>query len=182
VERYDGVLPHRAPDVNPWWNWAKPLPGGETLLIALANGELWRFDPRLAPDWQRAFTYLTTVGNISHRSHIGLALAWPRLFYLQGPDPSTIRSASQDVHLRSINLDPRSGYALRDHGLVTDQDGRRPYRLPAMSSDGQRVYLTGDWFTLAGEPGSLSREGQREGPGELVEVNRIQCFAVASAE
>jgi hypothetical protein len=71
---------------------------------------------------------------------------------------------AKDLHLMSLNLnDPRlsaPGYdpnvtdpnLVTDWGRIIDQNGRTPYRCEGMSSDGARVYLTGDWRNLPTDP------------------------------
>ena len=66
----------------------------------------------------------------------------------------------QDLHLKAVDIS-RENPAVTDYGLVTDQDGRRPQRLPALTAgtDGD-IYITGDWFTQGNDTATtrLSRE------------------------
>ena len=99
---------------------------------------------------------------------------------------------AKDLHLMSLNLDdPRltaPGYdpnvidpnLFTDWGRVVDADGRTPYRCEGMSSDGQRVYLTGDWRNLPTDPNNWHtlRAKYLDIDGGYEQIWRGQFFAV----
>ena len=62
----------------------------------------------------------------------------------------------------SVSLDAATGYPITDHGLMVDQDGRKVWRMPGMTTDGQgHVYTIGDWWTIPGDLGTLRYDWKR---------------------
>ena len=82
----------------------------------------------------------------------------------------------------SVSLDPATGYAITDHGLLVDQDGRRVWRAPGMMSDGQnKVFIIGDWWTIPGDVGTFRYN--YNGGAEIYEpLPRGQFFVVVDVD
>ena len=129
------------------------------------------------------------------------ARVWNSYASFYGPDNPdtsfryyTSESKAKDHHLMSINLaDPRlsaPGFdpnvldpnLVTDWGRVVDQDGRTPYRCEGMSSDGQRVYMTGDWRNLPTDPNNwhTMRAIYLNADGGYQQIWRGQFFAAVN--
>ena len=84
----------------------------------------------------------------------------------------------QDLHLKAVDLG-KENPLVTDYGLVTDQDGRRPQRLPALAAgtDGG-IYITGDWFTQGSDTPTtrLSRD-KKTGEETYPAQKRCERFA-----
>src|SRR4029077_15367158 len=133
-------------------------------------------------------------------SDLGLAVAntSKRVFYYQranrgcgyqsdGQPQSYCGNAAtsqfQDFHLLSVSLDPGTGYAITDHGLLRDQDGRLVWRLPSMMTDGDsKIFMTGDWWTITSDLSNgyeTMRYNLSNGSESYIPLPRGEFFAVA---
>ena len=156
--------------------WMQPLDGDRALLTMMPNGGvLYTFDS--TQPMASAFTEIRHIGFTS----LGLAVGGNRVFYYQRENrASGIQDAPQNFHLVSVSLDEAAGYPIIDHGLMVDQDGRKVWRMPGMMADGQgRVYTIGDWWTVAGDLGTLRYDWN--GGNEIYEqLPRGEFFAVGN--
>jgi hypothetical protein len=90
-------------------------------------------------------------------------------------DPAT--APPEDLHLKSISLNPEAHGAVIDHGKLVDQDERTPRHIDSLAADqGGRVYMVGSWHLLPGEPGSLQLDWDQP-TREFHPVKRGQYFA-----
>jgi hypothetical protein len=144
-------------------HWMQPLDGTHAVLtMGYYGNELYELDTTKAPGTGQEFSLIADIGF----TDLGLAVApaSKKVFYYQRAkrgcgyqsdgqpqaycgNPTT--SQFQDFHLLSVSLDPATGHAITDYGLLQDQDGRLVWRLPSMMTDGaDRVLMTGDWWTI----------------------------------
>jgi hypothetical protein len=205
AEKYDNVLPPRykwnVEQIEPPGDraiaWMKPIDGDRAVFtLGLPGGMLYQFDSTKDILSGQAFRTLRHIGY----TDLGLALGNNRVFYYQranrgcghqadgqytgicGPPPA---GGVKDFHLLSVSLNPADGYAIVDHGLLTDDKGRKLWRAPGMATDGNsRVFLIGDWYTVAGDLGSCRFSlGGSETCGGLAsyyQAPRGEFFAVAT--
>jgi len=187
IERYENALPKLCrwdrdeelhdPGVQQsrWWRWSQPLGDGDRCVFSMAGGgRLWLFDATKDIPSGAAFRKVAHIG----AGDLGMALGGGRVYYVQraGRNP---RPKANDHHLRSVSLDPKADPAIVDHGLILDQDGRTPWRIPSLAADAEgHVYMVGDWRLNKGEKGTL-RYGYRGGKDTWRELWRGQFFAVA---
>ena len=127
VELIDGVLPFKAEMPQQNWKWIQPIPGQAKAAVTCGDG-LYIFDPS---GEKPSFKLVAKTG----KTGLETAIAGSIVYYIQ------------DLHLKAMDLG-KENPLVTDYGLVTDQDGRRPQRLPALAAgtDGG-IYITGDWFT-----------------------------------
>jgi hypothetical protein len=155
--------------------WMRPLDGDRALLTLFKDGGmLYEFDS--TKPMASAFREIKHIGY----SYLGLAVGGNRLFYYQRANRAFgNQDKPQNFHLLSVSLDSAAGYPITDHGLLVDQDGRKAWRLPGMMTDGRgTVYMVGDWWTVAGDLGSL-RYDWKGGKEVYEQLPRGQFFAVA---
>jgi len=205
IERFENVLPdcRLAPDGEPvpeaqqemrCWSWAAALPGRQRCLFTMGHhsGEderLWIFDLGNDIKTGEAFQPVGFIGP----TFLPVALGKDRVFYIQrgnlvsergwsaegerDKDPATV--PPEDLHLKSISLDPRAHGAVIDHGKLVDQDGRAPRHIDSLAADQEgRVYMVGSWHLLPGEQGTLQLDWEQP-IREFHPVKRGQFFAFA---
>ncbi len=155
--------------------WMQPLDGHRALLTMVNGGTLYEFDSNRP--MASAFTEIQHIGY----TYLGVAVGGNRVFYYQRENRAFgNQDAPQNFHLLSVWLDETAGYPITDHGLMVDQDGRRVWRMPGMTTDGQgHVYTIGDWWILPGDLGTLRYEWNR-GNETYKQLPRGQFFAVAN--
>jgi hypothetical protein len=155
--------------------WMQPLDGDRALLTMSENGGmLYEFDSTkplasaFTPIQHIGFTYLG-----------GLAVGGNRVFYYQRANRAFGNQEYQDFHLLSVSLDGATGHPITDYGLIVDQDGRKPWRLPGMAADAEgHVYAIGDWWTIPGDLGTL-RYSWNHGNETYEQLPRGEFFAAA---
>jgi sugar lactone lactonase YvrE len=205
IERYDNVLPdcRLAPNGEPVpedqlidrsWTWAEALPGRARCLFTMGRlaGEderLWIFDPSKNIEAGEAFQPVGFVGP----TFLPVALGKDRVFYIQRGDLVSERGWSaegerdkdpatappEDLHLKSISLDPKAHGAVIDHGEIVDQDGRTPRHIDSLAADQEgRVYMVGSWHILSGEQGTRQMVWDKP-TREFHAMKRGQYFACA---
>lgn len=144
-------------------HWMQPLDGTHAVFtMGYYDGKLYELDATKAPGNGDEFSLITDIGY----TDLGLALApiSKKVFYYQRANrgcgyqgdgqpqgycgnPAT--SQFHDFHLLSVSLDPGTGHAITDYGLLQDQDGRVVWRVPSMMTDGDsKIFMTGDWWTI----------------------------------
>ena len=157
--------------------WMQPLDGDRALLtMSEHGGMLYEFDST-----QPMASAFKPIKHIGYNYLGGLAIGGNRVFYYQRANRAFGNQESQDFHLLSVSLDEATGYPITDHGLIVDQDGRKVWRLPGMMADGQgHVYMIGDWWTIAGDLGTL-RYNWNRGNEIYEQLPRGEFFAVANA-
>jgi len=140
------------------------------------GGALWTFDSTRDVASGAAFRKVAHIGP----ADLGMALGGERVYYIQRAGRRRGHKAN-DHHLLSVALDAKAAPAIVDHGLIVDQEGRTPWRIPSLAADGKgQVYLVGDWRLKPGEKGTL-RYGydRRKGSDTWRWLWRGQFFAAA---
>jgi len=158
-------------------DWMQPLDGDKALMtMSPWGGMLYMFDST-----QPMATAFTPLRHIGFNYLGGIALGNKRVFYYQRADRGKGNQGFKDFHLLSVSLDAAAGYPITDHGLMVDQDGRTAWRLPGMTTDGKgHVYMIGDWWTIAGDLGTLRYEWRGKDTYEA--LDRGEFFAVARVD
>lgn len=204
IERFENVLPdcRLAPDGvavtqaqfdERCWSWAHALPGSARGLFTMGHcsgddERLWLFDPHKDIRSGRAFESLGYIGP----TFLAVALGKRRVFYVQRGDAASARGWSaeaareldpdtfghtEDLHLKSISLDPGAPGEVLDHGGIIDQQGRAARHIDSLAADQEgRVYMTGSWYLLPGEEGTLQLTWDQP-VREFKPVKRGQYFA-----
>ena len=206
IETYTNVLPPlylwNQPIIDPSSSnqalrsihWMQPLDGNRAVFTeGYYGGMVYIFDSSKVIGSGQEFSALQHIGY----TDLGLALGNNRVFYHQranrgcghqgdgqqisicGPPPP---GGVMDFHLLSVSLNPADNYAITDYGLLQDQNGRLLWRAPGITTDrNNRVFLVGDWYTIAGEAGSLRyMYDPATGTESYVPLNRGEFFAVAN--
>jgi hypothetical protein len=155
--------------------WMQPLDGDRALFtMSEHGGMLYEFDS--TRPMAAAFTPIKHIG-FNYLG--GIAIGGNRVFYYQRANRAFGNQEFRDFHLLSVSLDEATGNAITDHGLIVDQDGRKPWRLPGMVADGEgHVYAIGDWWTIPGDLGTL-RYSWNRGNEIYKLLPRGEFFAVA---
>lgn len=155
--------------------WMQPLDGDRALFTMWPNGGmLYEFDST-----RPLASAFTPIQHIGFNYLGGLAIGGDRVFYYQRANRAFGNQEFRDFHLLSVSLDAATGHAITDHGLIVDQDGRTPWRLPGMMADGRgHVYAIGDWWTIAGDLGTLRYDWNR-GNETYQQLPRGEFFAAA---
>ena len=158
-----------------WIMWMQPLDGDRALFtLGWNGGMLYLFDSTKPIGSGQEFQPIKHIGY----SDLGLAIGGSRLFYYQRANRGFGQQEATDFHLLSVSLDAATGYAMTDHGLLEDQNGRVAWRLPGMATDGEnRLFMMGDWWTLPGEEGTL-RYNYANGVESYLPLPRGEFFAV----
>lgn len=100
------------------------------------------FDPEMS--FANAFTNLTTIPG----AYVdGATYASDRVYYTVPSSGTGYESQGDTLYSFSVPTNQ-----VTKHGLITDQNGRKPWRLggAAADSDGN-VYLVGEWYALSGD-------------------------------
>jgi hypothetical protein len=165
--------------------WIQPLDGDRAVFtVGHDGGVIYIFDSTQPIGSGREFRRIRHIGF----SDLGLAVGAGRVFYYQranrgyGEQADLTPDGIRDFHLLSVSLDPADGYAITDHGLLRDRNGRLLWRAPGMATDGRnRVFMIGDWWTIPGDAGSR-RYHFENGRESYVKLDRGEFFAVTSIE
>ena len=158
--------------------WMQPLDGDRALFtLGWHGGMLYMFDSSKPIGSGQEFQAIKHIGY----SFLGMAIGGNRVFYYQRANRGFGQQEAQDFHLLSVSLDPDAGYPITDHGLLKDQDGRLAWRLPGMATDGQRVFMIGDWWTIPGDLGTL-RYRYNNGVETYEQLPRGEFFVVAEVD
>lgn len=173
-------FPKALPDGADAWSWCQPLADGFRCVFTLFKADsLWIFDSRGENVSAASFQLVKRIG----LTHQGNALGEDRVYYVQCANPAEMMTARRvtDLHLRSVSLGPGESSVIVDHGLIVDQDGRKPIRIHSLDVDDEgHVFMTGDWQLLPGEKGTLRHDRHRDGTNVYKELSRGQFFAVGS--
>lgn len=175
--RFDSpALAPASEQAHRWIMWMQPLDGDRAVFtLGWYGGMIYLFDSSKPIGSGQEFQALRHIGP----TDVGVALGGNRVFYYQRAGRQFGNQGFTDFHLLSVSLDASTGYAITDHGLLRDQDGRLVWRVPSMMTDGQnRVFMTGDWWTIAGDLGSL-RYNYSNGVESYVAVPRGEFFGFA---
>jgi hypothetical protein len=161
--QFPGALPGKSARRFNDWHWCQAIPGQNKALVSAASDKkVYIFDPE-AKDGKR-FTFVADVAGAGLAS----CLAGSTLYYAAGGDGR--------VRLYSLDISAEKPQQV-DLGRITDKDGRKPMRLPALSADTQgRIYITGDWYTLPGDT-ATTRLQDRGGKEAYQTQNRCERFA-----
>jgi hypothetical protein len=190
------------PPCNSWENlqitdrkrairWIHPLANGFCCVFTMEGSDgcsgdvLWRLDS--TKDKKDAVSRLKRIG----QTGLGLFLIGGRVYFVQHSyaKPAQIKSrllqrrltqtvnklisfnACPSLHLRSVEL---STGAISDHGIIVDQEGRRPIRIDSLAVSGKGwVFMVGDWQSRKEK--SMLYDHKRE---RYVKLPYAQFFAV----
>ena len=125
---------------------------------------LWIFDPAKDIVSGEAFKPLCYIGS----TFLSVDLGGNRLYYIQRGDYVSERDYSiggtrdlpadengyhvNNLHLRSVSLDPEDGYRIIEHGRIIDQDGRTPGYICSLAADDRgNVFMSGSWLINPGD-------------------------------
>ncbi len=171
------------------WTWARSIDDGEKCLFTMGDfgggdERLWLFDPHEDINSKEAFTPICYIGN----TFLSVALAGNRLYFIQQGDNELSRKYNSegnrdlppdkngfhvnDLHLKSVSLDPDKGYKIIDHGKLIDEKGRTAAYIGSLAADESgNVYMSGSWLIKDGDQPSLqfiyvAPDGKRYGPLE----------------
>jgi hypothetical protein len=155
------------------WTWAQPIENRTKCLFTmgdLAGGDerLWIFDPEKDIASKEAFTPVCYIGS----TFLSVALGGDRVYFIQRGDLASNRNYSTEgtrdlppdkngyhvnnLHLKSVSLDPEDGYVIMDHGRIIDQDGRTPGYLGSLAADKHgNVFMNGGWLVKPGDQPTL---------------------------
>jgi hypothetical protein len=132
------------------WAWMGPHPDGRrgVVLRGVTGGpfEFNFFDPTqpYASSLQQVATIASAYSPIVSRTG-------NRVYFTSG-GPNNSSNGGDRLMSLSLTGTP----TLKDHGLIRDQNGRRPMRLGGIAADGRgHVYVVGDWYTISGDLPSL---------------------------
>ena len=152
--------------------WMQALDGDRALLtMSDHGGVLYEFDST-----KPIASAFTPIQHIGFNYLGGLAIGGTRVFYYQRANRAFGNQEFRDFHLLSVSLDA-AGHPITDYGLIVDQDGRNPWRLPGMVADAQgHVYAVGDWWTNPGDLGTLRYNWYR-GKETYKQLPRGEFFA-----
>jgi hypothetical protein len=174
IKCYKNVLPmgKLAPDGAPApeklrtersWSWAEALPGNKQCLFTtgwLGGGDerLWIFNPRKNIENGEAFQPVAYIGATF------LSLAYnrnDRVYFVQYGNLHDARTYwteavrdynredihfDDELHLRSIGVDPTANNHVVDHGRIVDQDNRRVSMIESLAVDNKgNVFMLGSW-------------------------------------
>ncbi|HYX21041.1 MAG TPA: hypothetical protein VFA98_09390 [Thermoanaerobaculia bacterium] len=154
--------------------WMQALDGDRALLtMSDHGGMLYEFDST-----RPLASAFTPIRHIGFNYLGGIAIGGNRVFYYQRANRAFGNQEFQDFHLLSVSLEG-ADHAITDYGLIVDQDGRKPWRLPGMVADAQgHLYAIGDWWTIPGDVGTL-RYSWNRGNETYIPLPRGEFFAVA---
>jgi hypothetical protein len=177
IDRYADALPKvtgEAWEDDNGMIWSRPIGDGSRCVLLKGDRWLWEFDS--TKPITNAFTRLAEVGPAG----LGTDCANGRVYFVRSADPKPrggrYFDKRDDHHLYSVAL---GGTTVTDHGLIEDQDGRRPWRIHSLAADGRgRVYMTGDWYCLTETEGMRRYGGDRDGKPVYNQLRRGQFFAV----
>jgi hypothetical protein len=183
IRCYKDVLPmgKLAPDGAPAaeklktersWSWLDVLPGNKQCLFTtgwLGGGDerLWIFDPKKSIEKGEAFQPVAYIGATF------LSLAYDRkdrVYYIQYKDLQDARTYwteavrdydrqdirfEDELHLRSIGIEPAANNQVIDHGRIVDQDNRHVSMIESLAADAKgNVFMLGSWNSLGAEESS----------------------------
>ena len=209
IERFAKVLPSAkwAPDGKPapstdWatsWTWAQALPGNEKCLFSMGfygggDESLWLFDPSKKLEEGEGFQPLAYTGT----NFLSMALGGNRVYFVQKADIAAARGYdteserendpdsvgyNEELHLRSVSLNPKENKEVLDHGLIIDTKGRKLRMSESLAADENgNVYIVGSWYLLKGEKGTLKHKYGKVERGPMIEAKRGEFFGVAKTK
>jgi hypothetical protein len=178
IDCYKNVLPSGklAPDGVPApeklktersWTWAEALPGNKQCLFTmgwLGGGDerLWIFHPNKSIENGEAFQPIAYIGATF------LAVAFnqsDRVYFIQYENLRDARTYyteairdydredilfNDDLHLRSVSIDPNNHNHIIDHGKIVDQENRHVSMIESLAADDRgNVFMQGSWDALS---------------------------------
>lgn len=174
---------------EPCWTWAQPVDGGKKCLFTMGDfgggdERLWIFDPHKDISSKKAFTPVCYIGN----TFLSVALGGNRVYFIQRSDNASGRNYNAEgnrdlpadekgyhinnLHLKSVCLNPDNGYKIVDHGRLIDKQGRTAAYIGSLAADEKgNVYMSGSWLIKEGDQPSLqyifkASDGKVYGPLE----------------
>ena len=206
ITTYDNAFPEPklAPDGTPvkkahfaslCWTWTKAIDNGKKCLFTMGdNGggdeRLWEFDPSKSIASKEAFKPICYVGS----TFLSVAVGGNRVYYIQRGDITTSRDYETEdyrdtppdkngyhinnLHLKSVALDPNDPHRFIDHGRIIDQDGRTPAYIASLASDDKgNIFMDGGWLIKPGDQPTLQFQYKAKDGKEYKALNRGEFFA-----
>lgn len=168
----DGVSAPEKLKTERSWSWAEALPGNKRCLFTmgcLGGGDerLWVFDPSKNIENGDAFQPFAYIGSTF------LANAYDnkdRLYFVQYKNLDDARTHwteavrdytrqdidfDDDLHLRSISIEPAAANRVTEHGKIVDVENRRVTMIESLAADDMgNVYMQGTWDASKAEESS----------------------------
>ncbi|HHT78682.1 MAG TPA: hypothetical protein GXZ93_02650 [Actinobacteria bacterium] len=153
------------------WTWAEGINNNKQCLFTmgwLGGGDerLWLFDPSKDIKKGEAFQPLGYIG----ATFLSVACNSNRVFYIQYKNLDDARkycsefirefkkeniNFEDELHLRSISLNPEDKQKIIDHGIIIDQDNRNVTMIESMAADDNgNIFFNGSWDSLSVEESS----------------------------
>ncbi len=171
------------PEKQGWrgFHWLRKVDGNRAVFtLTYHTGMLYMFDSS-KPIGPAAFTAIKYIGH----NELGMALGPNRVYYVQranrqfGMNEEGSKESFRDMHLLDVSLDPATGYAITDHGLIQDQKGRLLFSASAMVTDNRAaLFMVGDWWRLDSDVGTWQYD-RKDGKEISVQLDRGEFLAVA---
>ena len=155
------------------WTWLEPIDGASKCLFVMgdkAGGDerLWMFDPHQDIASKKAFTPICYIGT----TFLSVAKGGDRVYFTQRGSNEDSRNYGTEgmrdepigengyhvnnIHLKSVSLDPNAGYKIIDHGKLIDKQGRTAAYIGAIAADDKgNVYMSGSWLIKEGDQPTL---------------------------
>ena len=148
IEQYNDAMPEGASE----WYHAYSL--SKYRALALMDKGAWIFDTKKFDGTPKCYSLLkeiTTPGFFFS----ALAVDGDRFYWTDRECRPKEKGGRYDLHLWSASLKDPSDTI--NHGLIVDREGRTPWFIGAIVSDGKgRVYMTGRWYALESEVNRLA--------------------------
>jgi hypothetical protein len=182
IQTYENVLPpgRLAPNGDPAakdlrkeasWTWAEGINNNRECLFVTGpfgggDERLWIFDPSKNIENGDAFKPIAYIG----ATFLSIACNDKRAYFVQYKELADSRNYctefirdtepkdihfNDDLHLRSVSINPAKATVVVDHGKIVDQDDRRITMVMSIAADNNgRVYMNGSWGSLSKEESS----------------------------
>jgi hypothetical protein len=162
LEKFPGALPMISDFRFKQWMWCGQIPGQNKAAVTTSGGNVLRiFDPEAT---DKRFRFVAEIGT----SGLPCAVAGNTFYWV---------AEGQAPRLKSLDLSAEKPKIV-DHGLITDQDGRKPMRIPALTADAAgAIYMTGDWFTKPRDTATTRLQVDKQGNETYPAQNRCERFA-----
>jgi hypothetical protein len=175
LELIPDALPTKSSKPSEQWYWARPIAGENRAAVTTNHAgsnegatKLSIFDPAAK---ENRFKVVADTG----QTYLGVAIAGNVVYFIQNEDGKTQGNAPK--RLKAVNI-AAAIPSVTDYGEITDQDGRKPWRIPALAADTKGgVYMTGSWSVQANDTRTTRLNQDREGNETYPPQDRCERFA-----